>query len=47
MNHWPFIIASYALTILGTLGLAGWSWAAMRRAERDADALTAVRSRDR
>ena len=37
MNHWPFIIASYALTILGTLALAGWSWAAMRRAERDAE----------
>ncbi|HEY0012969.1 MAG TPA: heme exporter protein CcmD [Allosphingosinicella sp.] len=34
MNHWPFILASYAITILGTLALVGWSWAAMRRAER-------------
>ena len=39
MNHWPFIIAAYALTIAGTLGLTGWSWAAMRRAERQADSL--------
>jgi heme exporter protein CcmD len=37
MNHWPFIAASYALTILATLGLAGWSWASMRRAEREAE----------
>lgn len=43
MNHWPFIIGAYALTILGILGLVGWSWSAMRRAERDADALTGGR----
>jgi len=39
MNHWPFIIGSYALTILGTLGVTAWSYAAMKRAERDAEAL--------
>ena len=39
MNHWPFIIAAYALTLLGTLGVTLWSWTAMRRAEADADAL--------
>ena len=39
MNHWPFIIASYGLTILGTLGVTAWSYAAMKRAERDADSL--------
>ena len=39
MNHWPFIIAAYALTIAGTLGLALWSFVAMRRAEAAADAL--------
>ena len=38
MNHWPFIAASYALTLLGTLGLAGWSLMAMRRAEAEAEA---------
>jgi uncharacterized integral membrane protein len=40
MNHWPFIIAAYAITVLGTLGIAIVSFAAMRRAERQADALT-------
>lgn len=39
MNHWPFIIASFAIAIGGTLALTLWSLAAMRRAERDADAL--------
>ncbi len=39
MNHWPFIIGSYALTIVGTLGVTWWSWSAMRRAEADAEAL--------
>ncbi|HEX8643487.1 MAG TPA: heme exporter protein CcmD [Allosphingosinicella sp.] len=38
MNHWPFILGAYALTVLATLGLLGGSWAAMRRAERQADA---------
>ena len=39
MNHWPFILAAYALTLSGILGLTAWSFAAMRRAEADADAL--------
>ena len=40
MNHWPFIIAAYAIGLGGTFGLTLWSLAAMRRAERRADALT-------
>jgi hypothetical protein len=43
VSHWPFIIAAYGLTILGTLGLTLWSWAAMRRAEAEADALRGER----
>ena len=39
MSHWPFIIAAYGLTLLGTLGVTFWSWSAMRRAEADAEAL--------
>lgn len=39
MNHWPFILAAYAVTILGTSGLTLWSLAAMRRAEADAEAV--------
>ena len=33
MNHWPFIIAAYSVTALGTIGVALWSYLAMRRAE--------------
>lgn len=39
MNHWPFIIAAYALTALGTLGVSWTSWRAMRNAEARADSL--------
>lgn len=39
MNHWPFILAAYGLTGIGTVGLTWWSLAAMRRAERAADML--------
>ena len=39
MSHWPFILGAYAIALLSTIGLAGWSFAAMRRAEREADAL--------
>lgn len=37
MNHWPFIIAAYALTALGAAGLSWTSWRTMRAAERRAD----------
>ncbi len=39
MNHWPFIIAAYVLTALGTFGLSAWSFHAMRRAEKKVDDL--------
>jgi len=39
VNHWTFVVIAYALTIAGTLGLIGFSFAAMRRAEREAAAL--------
>jgi hypothetical protein len=39
VNHWPFILGAYALTLLGTIGLTAWSWRDMRRAEADAEAL--------
>jgi hypothetical protein len=39
MTHWSFILGAYAVAFLGTAGLAGWSFAAMRRAERAVDAL--------
>jgi len=39
VNHWPFILAAYGLTLAGTIGVTWWSWLAMRRAEADAEAL--------
>lgn len=39
MDHWPFIIAAYALTLLGTAGLSAWSFATMRSREHKAAAL--------
>lgn len=39
MNHWPFILAAYGITIGGTVALTVWSHIAMRRAEAAADAL--------
>ncbi|MBB6124347.1 heme exporter protein CcmD [Sphingobium subterraneum] len=39
MNHWPFIIAAYGVTIAGVLGLSVVSWRAMRSAEARADAM--------
>ena len=39
MNHWPFIVGAYALTILPTLALVAASYRAMRRTEREAAAL--------
>lgn len=39
MSPWPFVVASYAMTVAGTAGLLAWSWVAMRRAEAEADAV--------
>lgn len=37
LDQWPFVIAAYALAVIGTLALIGWSWLDMRRAERRRD----------
>jgi hypothetical protein len=34
LDPWLFVHAAYALTIGATLALMGWSWLAMRAAER-------------
>jgi heme exporter protein CcmD len=39
MVHTPFIVASYAIAIVGVLGLLALSYGQMRRAERQADAV--------
>ena len=40
MNPWPFVIAAYATAVGLTAALLLWSFAAMRRAEAAADALS-------
>jgi uncharacterized membrane protein YgdD (TMEM256/DUF423 family) len=37
LDPWNFVIASYVIGIGGTLVMVGWSWLAMRRAERRRD----------
>ncbi len=39
MNHWPFIIGAYSVTLLGTAALVLRSWIEMRRSEADVDGL--------
>jgi hypothetical protein len=39
MNHWPFIIAAYGLTAIGTIAVTLLSYLAMRRDEKGTDSL--------
>jgi hypothetical protein len=39
-DPWAFVIAAYALTLLGTAGVSIASYRSMRRAERQADELS-------
>ncbi|AKH41875.1 hypothetical protein FHS61_002597 [Altererythrobacter atlanticus] len=34
LDQWDFVIAAYAVTVIGTLVLVAWSWLAMRAAEK-------------
>lgn len=40
MNHWPFVIASYVIVLLGTALLVAMSYAAMRNSEKQVEAMT-------
>ena len=37
LDQWNFVIAAYAVVIVGTLGMVAWSWIAMKRAEARRD----------
>jgi heme exporter protein CcmD len=37
MNHWAFVVAAYAVALTAIAGLLLLSWAAMRKAEAEAD----------
>ncbi len=39
MNHWAFVIAAYAVTLLATAALLVWSFTSMRKAEAAAEEL--------
>lgn len=39
MNHWAFVTAAYAVTLVGTALLLLWSWRTMRNAESAAEAV--------
>ena len=39
MTQWAFVIAAYAVTVIGTVGLLSWAHVSMRRAEAAVDAL--------
>jgi heme exporter protein CcmD len=39
VNHWPFIIAAYAVTLVPVAALVLASWSSMRRAEAAAEEL--------
>lgn len=43
MSHWHFVAAAYAVALVGTLGLLAASFASMRKAEAEADALRGER----
>jgi nitrate reductase gamma subunit len=37
LDQWDFVLAAYAVGVFGILATIGWSWLAMRRAERRRD----------
>lgn len=37
LDQWTFVLAAYAIGVAATLILVGWSWLAMRAAERRRD----------
>ena len=37
LDQWNFVMGAYAVGIIGTLAMVGWSWLAMRRAEQRRD----------
>jgi len=39
VNHWPFVLAAYGVTLAAIAVLVLWSWAGMRRAEADVESL--------
>ena len=34
LDQWDFVVAAYAVGVIGTLAMTGWAWIDMKRAER-------------
>lgn len=45
LNQWDFVYMAYAVGIVGTLGMAAWSWQDMRRAEKKRDAAKQIKAK--
>ncbi|MDP4539094.1 hypothetical protein Q9K01_05605 [Qipengyuania sp. DY56-A-20] len=37
LDQWDFVVAAYAVGVIGVLATVAWAWLAMRRAERRRD----------
>lgn len=37
LDPWSFVMAAYAIGVIGTAVMIGWSWLSMGRAERRRD----------
>lgn len=33
LDQWDFVVAAYAVGVIGTLAMIAWSWLSMKRAE--------------
>ncbi|MDI1294731.1 MAG: hypothetical protein PSY12_02395 [bacterium] len=40
MNQWAFVVAAYAITLLGTAVVSVLSWRAMRAAEAETESVS-------
>ena len=45
--HWPLIVASYAITVVGVAGMAAWIWIDGRRRKAELARLEAATARRR
>lgn len=34
LDQWDFVLAAYAVGVIGTLGMVVWAWIDMKRAEK-------------
>ena len=37
LDQWTFVLAAYAVGVVGTVGMIAWAWLSMRQAEKRRD----------